>query len=49
MTAKRERLLAFLRFLSRFAPPWQQDEWLREWPVETVEELQSLEAECDRR
>jgi len=34
MTAKRERLLAFLRFLSRFAPPWQQDEWLREWSAE---------------
>jgi SAM-dependent methyltransferase len=24
------------------------EEWLREWPIETVEELQSFEAECDR-
>ena len=34
MTPNRGRLLACLRCLSRLAPPWQRDAWLREWSAE---------------
>ena len=34
MTPRHRRLVALLEFLSRFSPPWQRDEWLREWSAE---------------
>jgi putative ABC transport system permease protein len=34
MTPRHRRLVALLGFLSRFGPPWQRDEWLREWSAE---------------
>src|SRR5262245_13472185 len=34
MTPRHPRLVALLAVLSRFCPPWQRDEWLREWSAE---------------